>query len=214
MRTLKKPDIGVRIILLFTLAGILAALMLLGCNGCKKPVEPTPSVVNIIEQTHNPAIDSLQKITELLTDSITNLNEKLKTQSTKTAIAESKATAASERLKTALKNKDTVEIIVYANDITEEYDNYRAQTIAQDSIQEAIIYKQAAVIENNRAEIQLNESKYNLLKEAHTVQSTYLAQVQMELVKSNKKLKRAKFFNKVLGIGTAAGAVFAGILFL
>lgn len=209
-----KIDKNVRVIFILTFVGILVALLLLGCNGCKKPVEPTPSVVDIIEQTHNPAIDSLQKITELLTDSITNLNEKLKTQSTKTAIAESKATAASERLKTALKNKDTVEIIVYANDITEEYDNYRAQTITQDSIQEAIIYKQAAVIENNRAEIQLNESKYNLLKEAHTVQSTYLAQVQMELVKSNKKLKRAKFFNKVLGIGTAAGAAFAGILFL
>lgn len=207
---MKNHNLAIAIIML-CVAGLAILALQLGCN---KPKVEQPTPVQIIEQTHNPKIDSLKKFAFMLIDSIGKLNSELAKQKNKTAIAESKATSTADKLSDAIKKKDTVQIIVYAEDVIDELYNYRKETMFQDSIQDGIIEKQAAVIVSNRAEIELHESKYNLLKEAHAVQSTYLAQVQMELVKNNKKLKRAKFLNKVLGITTAAGAVLAGVVFL
>jgi hypothetical protein len=209
-----KTDNTVRIILYLIAAGILIALFTTSCNGCKRPVEPIKNVVEVIEQSHNPAIDSLKQVTALLNDSILNLNKELDKQKNKTAIAESKATSTSNKLQDAINKKDTVEIIVYAQDVIDELYYYRQETIKQDSIQDAIIEKQAATLINNQSEIDLHESKYNQLKIAYNIQEVHLSDAARANEKLQKKLKRSKFFNKVLGVGTAAGAVLAGIMFL
>lgn len=204
-----KADYIVRAMFLGIFLCIAIAVMVLfaSCNGCKKPVEPVPGVVDVIEQTHNPKIDSLKKLSFVLIDSIGKLNTELAKQKNKTAIAESKATATSERLKSALKNKDTVEIIVYAKDITEEYDNYRQHTVTQDSIQEAVIEKQTATIINDRAEIELHESKYNLLKQSHTSLEYENKILRSENSTLKKKVKRRGFWGKVFGFGFGAAVV-------
>lgn len=199
-------------LLIFTLVA-LAALMLY-LSSCKEKPEDVPTPVQVIEQVHNPVIDSLKNVAAVLTDSVSKLNEALKIQQSKTAIAESKATSASNKLQDAINKKDTVEIIVYAQDIIDELYSYKQETMKQDSIQDGIIEKQAATIVNNRAEIELHESKYNLLKRAYNIQEVQLSDYARANEKLQKKLKRAKFWNKVLGIGTAAGAVVAGIVFL
>jgi hypothetical protein len=188
--------------------------MLCSCKGCNKPVYIAPDPVAIIEQTHNPKIDSLQKLSFLLIDSISKLNTELSKQKNKTAIAESKAISTGSKLQDALNKKDTVEIIVYAQDVIDELYYYRQETMRQDSIQDAIIEKQAATLMNNRAEIELHESKYNQLKVAYNIQEVHLSDAARANEKLQKKLKRSKFFNKVLGITSAAGAVLAGIVFL
>ena len=188
--------------------------LMTGCNGCKKPAYIPPTPVQIIEQTHNPAIDSLKQVNSLLADSVAKLNTELAKQKSKTAIAESKASATSDKLQNAINKKDTVEIIVYAQDVIDELYYYREETMKQDSIQDAIIQKQSVTIQNNRAETELQESKFNLLKRAYNIQEVQLSDAAQANEKLQKKLKRSKFFNKVLGIGTAAGAVLAGIMFL
>jgi hypothetical protein len=205
-----------RIIFIIFLSVALVGMMLYlsGCKGCNKPVYIAPDPVAIIEQTHNPKIDSLQKLSFLLIDSISKLNTELSKQKNKTAIAESKATSTSNKLQDAINKKDTVEIIVYAQDVIDELYYYRQETIKQDSIQDAIIEKQAATLMNNQAEIELHESKYNQLKVAYNIQEVHLSDAARANEKLQKKLKRSKFFNKVLGITSAAGAVLAGIVFL
>lgn len=195
-----------RVLLIYLLVAI-ALCLLASCNGCKRPVEPVPGVVDVIEQTHNPKIDSLKKLSFILIDSIGKLNTELAKQKNKTAIAESKATATSKRLQEALNKKDTNQIIVYADDIIEEYNAYIQESNRQDSIQEAIIEKQAATIISNRAEIELHESKYSLLKQSHTSLEYENKILRSENSTLKKKVKRRGFWGKVFGFGFGAAVV-------
>jgi Tfp pilus assembly protein PilV len=117
-------------------------------------------------------------------------------------------------LQEALNKKDTSAALTYANDVIEEFYNYRQETIYQDSIQDGIIEKQAATISNTTAEAELQAIKYDKLKTAYSAQSIALNEATQQNNKLQKKLKRAKFWGKVAGIGTAAGVVLAGFVFL
>lgn len=193
---------------------ITIGFLLTGCKSCNKSTPPTPTAPQVIEQQYNPAIDSLQTIIKQKIDSINNLQQQLAKQKNKTAIAESNAAKASDRLQEALNKKDTSAALTYANDVIEEFYNYRQETIYQDSIQDNIIEKQAATISNTRAEAELQAIKYDKLKTAYSAQSIALNEATQQNNKLQKKLKRAKFWGKVAGIGTAAGVVLAGFVFL
>lgn len=211
------PQLNPRTILMalvLSVATLLVVMVLVSCKGCNKPVYIPPTPVQVIEQKHNPVIDSLKQVTAVLTDSVSKLNAELQNQKKKTSLAGAKAEQTANRLRSALNEKDTVEVLVYADDIIEEYDAYIQNTNRQDSIQEAIIEKQAATIVNNRAEIELHASKYEQLKTAYNIQEVQLSDAVQSNKKMQKKLKRSKFWNKVLGVGTAVGIVAGGILFL
>lgn len=188
--------------------------MLLGCNGCSKPKYIPPTAVEVIEQKHNPVIDSLKQVTDILTDSVSKLNKELDVQKKEQQFANRKASATIGKLQEALAAKDTGKIITYSEDAAEEFTAFKEEVAKQDSIQDRIIYMQGVVIENNRGEIELHESKFNELKRAYNVQGLQLSDYARQNERLHKKVKRAKFWNKVLGIGTAAGAVLAGIVFL
>jgi len=192
--------------------GIIA--MLTGCNGCSKPKYIPPTAIEVIEQKHNPVIDSLKQVTAVLTDSVSKLNKQLNEQKLKTSIAGAKAEQSLNRLRIALNEKDTVEVLVYADDVAEEFVVFKEEVAKQDSIQDRIIYMQGVVIENNRGEIELHESKFKELKRAYNVQGLQLSDYARQNERLQKKLKRAKFWGKVGAIGTAAGALLAGIVFL
>lgn len=201
--------------LLIMLIAYLLLVLILGLfASCNNPVVVTPTAPEVIEQKYNPVIDSLKKENSLLFDSISKLKQDLVAQKKKTAVTEANASKTIGRLEEALSKKDTGSIIVYADDVIEEYFEFRKQTIEQDSIQDAIIEKQAATIVNTRAEAELQLAKYNKLKVAYGAQSIALNEAALQNSKLQKKLKRAKFWNKVGAIGTAAGVVLAGIVFL
>jgi hypothetical protein len=201
-------------ILTLALLALAMLCMLYSCNGCKKPQYAAPDPVKVIEKTHNPKIDSLKKLSFLLIDSIGKLNTELAKQKTEQKFSERKAESTIDKLKEALAAKDTAKIIAHAEDAANDVVAYKDEVERLDSIQDAIIEKQTATLINNREEIELHESKYNLLKTAYEVKSIEANDWKNEANKQHKKLKRAKFWNKVLGIGTAAGAVLAGIVFL
>ncbi len=212
MKKLNHKKVMAGIFVFVIICAIIA--LLTGCKGCSKPKYIPPTPVQVIEQAHNPLIDSIKQANVLLTDSVRKLNAELVKQKSKTAIAESKAKVTGQRLQEALNNKDTGSIIVYADDIIEEFNSYIQETNKQDSIQDAVIEKQAATIINNRAEIELHASKYEQLKTAYNIQSIQLSDAARANEKLQKKLKRSKFWNKVLGVSTAVGVVAGGILFL
>jgi hypothetical protein len=193
---------------------LIGAIVLSSCKGCKKPAPPIENVVDIIEQSTQPAIDSLKQVNSLLADSIVELNLVLAKQKKQTSVAENNATATMGKLKDALAAKDTGKIIVYSEDAANEFNVFKEQVSEQDSIQEQIINTQAATIQNNRAEIQLHESKYNLLKTAYQVKEIEANDWKESANKLDRKLKKKKFWNGVWKIGTAAGVALAGIMFL
>jgi hypothetical protein len=205
-----------RVFLIIFLSVALAGMMLYltGCKGCNKPVYIEPNPVQIIEQTHNPKIDSLKKLSFLLIDSIGKLNDQLEKQKTEQRFSERKASSTIDKLKDALAAKDTAKIIVYAEDAANDVVVYKDEVERLDSIQEAIIEKQAATIINNRDEIELHESKYNLIKTAYQVKEIEANDWKEAANKLDRKLKKKKFWNGVWKIGTAAGVVMAGIVFL
>jgi hypothetical protein len=205
-----------RIIALIFLATAFIGMLglMYGCNGCKKPAPPIVNVVDVIEQSTQPAIDSLKQVNSLLADSIVELNSELAKQKKQTSIAENNAKSTSRKLKEAIGKKDTGSILVYSVDIIEEFNSYVQETNRQDSIQEDIISTQVATIVNNRAEIELHESKYNLLKTAYQVKEIEANDWKEAANKLDRKLKKKKFWNGVWKIGTAAGVALAGIMFL
>lgn len=207
---MRKHNIAIAVVMLCVAALAILALQL----GCRKPQYIPPSQVQIIEQTHNPKIDSLKKLSFLLIDSISKLNSQLAKQKTEQKFSERKAESTIDKLKEALATKDTAKIIVYAEDAANDVIAYKEEVELLDSIQDAIIEKQAATLINNRAEIELHESKFNQLKVAYNIQEVKLSDAARANEKLQKKLKRSKFLNKVLGITSAAGAVLAGIVFL
>jgi len=201
--------------IVWVVAAIVAICAMVALNSCKdKPAYIPPSQVTVIENQFNPSIDTLKKGYALLMDSVLKLNKELEKQKQKTTIAESNATATAKKLKEALNKKDTGSIIVYADDIIEEFNNYVQNTNTQDSIQEQIIEKQAATIETNRAEIELHESKFNQLKTAYQVKEIEANDWKEAANNLDKKLKKKKFWNGVWKIGTAAGVGLAAIIFL
>jgi len=203
------------ITIIFLVTALIGMLGLMyGCNGCKKPAPPMVNVVDVIEQSTQPAIDSLKQVNSLLADSIVQLNTELAKQKKQTSIAETNAKSASRKLKDAIGKKDTGSILVYSVDIIEEFNNYIQEANRQDSIQEDIISTQAATIVNNRAEIELHESKYNLLKTAYQVKEIEANDWKEAANKLDRKLKKKKFWNGVWKIGTAAGVALAGVMFL
>jgi hypothetical protein len=198
---------------------VVTALMIVLCavalNSCKdKPVYVPPSPVQVIEQNAKPVEDSLRSVIKAKEDTLLVLKQQLNKQQQVQTIAEKKAEATIGRLQTALNAKDTGEIITYADNTIEEFNDYIQATNKQDSIQEAVIEKQAAIIVTSRAETDLQIEKYNLLKTAYKVKELEANDWKNEAVKLDRKLKNKKFWNGVWKIGTAAGAVVAGIVFL
>lgn len=196
------------------LLGVILLAILASCNGCKQPKYIPTTAVEVIEQKHNPEIESLRNMFLVLSDSIYNLNEQLQKQSKEQQFANRKASATIGKLQQALAAKDTGKIIIYSEDAADEFTAYKQEVGKQDSIQEHMIAMQGAVIENNRGEIELHESKFKELKRAYNIQELQLSDYARQNERLKKKLKRAKFWNRVLGVGTAAGAVLAGIVFL
>lgn len=200
------------------IAVIFLAVALIGIiwlqHGCKDKTKQLENVVDVIEQSTQPAIDSLKQLNHVLADSIVQLNTELSKQKKKTSVAENNATATMGKLKDALAAKDTGKIIVYSEDAANEFTVFKEQVTEQDSIQEQIINTQAATIVNNRAEIELHQSKYNLLKTAYQVKEIEANDWKEAANKLDRKLKKKKFWNGVWKIGTAAGVALAGFVFL
>lgn len=210
---MKKKNNGLRWLIIYLVVTV-ALCCLYSCNGCSKPQYIPPTEVEVIEQKHNPVIDSLKQVTDILTDSVSKLNKALEVQKKEQQFANRKASATIGKLQEALAAKDTGKIIVYSEDAAEEFTAFKEEVAKQDSIQDRIIYMQGVVIENNRGEIELHESKFKELKRAYNVQGLQLSDYARQNERLQKKLKRAKFWGKVGAIGTAAGAVLAGIVFL
>jgi hypothetical protein len=209
---MNKHNIAIAII--FFLVAVAAVIALNSCNGCKKPAPPVENVVDIIERSTQPAIDSLRLKNSLLLDSISKLNTELVAQKRKTAVTESNATATIGKLKSALASKDTGKIIVYSEDIANEFTAFKEEVRKQDSIQDVIIGKQAATIINDRSEIELHEQKYNLLKTAYQVKEIEANDWREQANKLDRKLKKKKLWNGVWKVGTAAGVGLAAFIFL
>lgn len=210
---MKKKNNGLMWLIVYLVVTV-ALCFLYSCNGCSKPKYIPPTEVEVIEQKHNPVIDSLKQVTDILTDSVSKLNKALEVQKKEQQFASRKASATIGKLQAALAAKDTGKIITYSEDAAEEFTAFKEEVAKQDSIQELIIEKQAATIVNNRAEIELHEMKFAELKRAYNIQDLKLSDYARQNERLQKKLKRAKFWGKVGAIGTAAGVVLAGIVFL
>lgn len=196
------------------LLGVALAALLTGCKGCSKPKYIPPTAVEVIEQKHNPEIESLRNMFLVLSDSIYKLNEQLQKQSKEQQFANRKASATIGKLQQALAAKDTGKIIIYSEDAAEEFTVFKEEVAKKDSLQDRLVMMQHEAITHLNGEIELHEAKFAELKTAYNIQDLKLSDYARQNERLQKKLKRAKFWNKVLGVGTAAGAVLAGIVFL
>lgn len=193
---------------------IILLIIISSCNGCKKTLPPIDSVVDIIEQQAKPVEDSLRKENIQLkaeNDSLIVLNKKLSAK--KEVIREQKANHKQAVAKAEEKN-DSAAIITALKEELKTADVYISIAEEQAATQGNIIINNEKIITNLQADVELQKSKFNQLKTAYNIQETQLNDARMALTKTAKKLKRAKAWNKIFGIGTAAGVGLAAFIFL
>lgn len=182
-------------------------LSIASCNGCKdnQPVVVNP--IEVIQSEAKPIEDSLRQVISFQNVKIDSLK----------AIAE-KASIRKEVIRERVVDRpapttDSGALIAY-NELKEDFDRYVVQSDIQANSQGEIIVSKDSIITTQLADIELQKSKFIKVVDAYNSQSIALDKAKKELVKSDKKLKRAKFLNKVLGVGTAAGIAIAAFVFL
>lgn len=200
-----------KIILLFALIAAISLLMAYSCK--EKPVVQT-TVPDQIETTYKPIEDSLKAEISALHDSIEYYKKLAAKAEVKKEVSKDKSAAAKQKVDSAIKSGDTLAIINTQEETIHAQDQVIYDQDQQLSAQGHIIEKQEATIKRQDLKINAANTKFTALKQAYIDQSTVLQEERKQHVKDLKKLKRAKFFNKVLGIGTAAGIGLAAIVFL
>jgi len=213
----KSNDNPIRFALLMIAFSISALILFMCISSCKSCNQPPPPAVNEIQQITaqaKPVEDSLRLVLKQKDDSLHLLNKQLIDAGKQTAIVKSRSTATINKLTDALAKKDTAAIINQAQHVTNDFRAFVEATDKEDSVQNQIITTQAEVITTLHADVELQKLKFAKAADAYSRQSIQLDIVKTELYKTQKKLKRAKFFNKVLGIGTAAGIGLAAFIIL
>ena len=199
----------------WTVCIAIVSIIIIGyCTGCKDKPAPVDNLVDVIEQTTKPVEDSLRKeVTQLKlqNDSLIKINQKL---SAKKEVFRDQKSESKEKVAAAEQRNDSAAIITALKDELKSAEMYISIADEQVSTQGEIIVNNERIISNQQADIELQKSKFNQLKVAYSIQETQLQDVRAQLTKNVKKLKRAKTWNKILGIGTAAGVGLAALVFL
>ncbi|MFA6069804.1 MAG: hypothetical protein WC810_14570 [Janthinobacterium sp.] len=186
---------------------LLVALLLSSCKSCNKTDEPVVNVPETIEAKSKPIEDSLRKEVAVLKDSIAILKKIADKAAVKKEVIRERV------VERPVPTTDSGALLAY-NELLEDFDQYVVQSDKQATAQGEIIVKQERIITNQLSDIELQKSKYKELATAFTNLNDQYGNAVKELKKSDRKLKRAKVFNKIFGIGTAAGVALAAIIFL
>jgi hypothetical protein len=186
---------------------LLVALLLSSCKSCNKPDEAIVSIPETIEAKAKPVEDSLRKEVAVLKDSIAILKKIADESAFKKEVLRGRVIDRPTPI------TDSGALLAY-NELLEDFDKYVFQSDQQAVAQGEIIVKQERIITTQLADIELQKSKYKELATAFTNLNDQYGNVVKDLKKSDRKLKRAKVFNKIFGIGTAAGVALAAIIFL
>jgi hypothetical protein len=155
--------------------------------------------------------DSLRKEVSILQDSITSLKRAVQNANVSQQVAKGKGQSTiSERAK-AKEIHDTLRVATLCDQLEEDFRDYSESVAHQDSLQEQLIDKQNIVINNLNEDLELQKNKFSQAAVAYEDQSKVLAENEKKLQKSDRKLRHARFLNKVLGL---AAAVVTGLLLL
>lgn len=186
---------------------ILALIVALAFSTCHKKKEAAPvSPVAIIEQTTKPVEDSLKKENSALKDSLKSLRAQLKKANVSKITAQVHGEVTIQQRQQAKADKDTAQATNLCDQLEDDYRQYVIQTAYEDSLQQVCLDNQSLLIESQQAEIELHKSKFEQCKEVANAQFEDLQKAVKENAKKDRKLKRAKFFNKLFGGLAIAGA--------
>ena len=194
-------------VLYWMLAAGLAIWLLTSCNGCKKPLPPVVNVAESIESKAKPVEDSLRLVIVKQNVKIDSLAAIVKRASIKKEVIRERV------VERQVPTTDSGALLAY-NDLKNDFDQYVTQSDQQASAQGDIIVSQEKIIGSQISDIELQKSKFKELATQFTNLNEQYGQAIKDLKKAEKKLQRAKVFNKIFGIGTAAGVALAAIVFL
>jgi len=186
---------------------LLIASLFVGCKGCNKPPVPVISVPETIQANAKPVEDSLRRVIVQQNVKIDSLTAVAKRASIKKEVIRERV------VEREVPTTDLGALLAY-NDLKNDFDQYVVQSDQQAAAQGEIIVSQEKIITSQQSDIELQKSKFNELATQFTNLNEQYGQAIKDLKKSEKKLQRAKAFNKIFGIGTAAGVGLALIVFL
>ncbi len=187
---------------------IICIWLLTSCNGCnKQPPAPVVNIPETIQATAKPVEDSLRQVIVVQNVKIDSLTAVAKRASIKKEVIRERV------VEREVPTTDSGALLAY-NDLRNDFDQYVVQSDQQASAQGESIISQEKIITAMQADIELQRSKFKELATAFTNLNDQYGQAIKDLKKSEKKLQRAKAFNKIFGIGTAAGVGLALVLIL
>lgn len=188
-------------------ATILFQIGLSGCKSCNKPPAPVVNIPETIQANAKPVEDSLRQVIVKQNVKIDSLTAVAKRASIKKEVIRERV------VEREVPTTDSGALLAY-NDLKNDFDQYVTQSDQQATAQGEIIVSQEKIITSQQADVELQKSKFKELATQFTNLNEQYGQAIKDLKKSEKKLHRAKAFNKIFGIGTAAGVALAAIVFL
>jgi len=188
------------------------AVLLLTC--CKEKEVAAPDAVQVIEAITKPAEDSLRMRTKTLEDSLIVIRQQLARAQAKTQADKTAGQVTSGKMAAAKEKKDTMWLTQLCEEQDENFRSYVKSAEHEASVRGSEIEKLTEQVKTTAADLNLQVSKYQMLKDAWENLKQDLASEKAEGDKLESKNKFLKFWVKLFGITTAALATITAIVFL
>lgn len=177
--------------------GWLAISLIAGCNGCKKPTPAQPAVPEVIENNAKPQIDSVLKVAKYWQLKYDSLASAFKRKEPARKQAQNKVSQSIGNSISIAEKQGCDSVLSELNTTEENFENYVAVTDAQLTTQGQMIVAKDSIISVSYAQVELEKGKFKQLTHEYNEQEKSLKIVTAKLAKTERKLKRAKFLNKV-----------------
>jgi uncharacterized protein YueI len=181
----------------FILLCLFVSLFFAKCNGCKKPAPAQPTVPQVIEQQAKPQIDSIIQVAKFWQLKYDSLAAAFKRKEPARKQAQNKVSQSISNSLSIAERQGYDSVVSELNTTKETFENYVAVTDAQLTTQGQMIVAKDSIISVSYAQVELEKGKFKQLTHEYSEQEKSLKIVTAKLAKTERKLKRAKFLNKV-----------------
>lgn len=172
-------------------------LLLASCKGCNKSEPVTPSAVQVIEKEAKPAIDSVIAVAKMWQSKYDSLAASFKAKEPTRKQSQSKLSQSLNDAKDIAIKQGCDSVLYELVETKRALDEYVQFTDEQLSTQGQMIEAKDSVAAAAYAQVELEQSKFKKLAGAYEFVDQDLSKTKKQLEKTDRKLKRAKFLNKV-----------------
>lgn len=202
------------VLLLFYLLGVILICWLSSCKGCNEPLPVKPSAPDVIKAQAKPKEDSLIQVVKNWQLKYDSLAAAFKRREIPRKSSQTKVVQSIDEVKDIAIREGCDSVLAKLVETRKKFDEYVDYTDKQLATRGQMIEAKDSTIAASYARVELKKSMFaSLSKEYIDLDKQFEAQAK-DLAKTQRKLKRAKFLNKVFIPGAIIMGSALGVLIL